>query len=83
MSYRRLGPLRHIIGTRLVSIGRSQTVVNFVGRIENDDLAFTSELLAAGGVNSVIDRRCQPSDVPDSLRYRGTTHARGNVIVTV
>lgn len=49
MSYRRPGPFKHIIGTRLVSIGRSQTVVNFVGRIENDDLAFTSELLSAGG----------------------------------
>jgi NADPH:quinone reductase-like Zn-dependent oxidoreductase len=42
-----------------------------------------SELLAAGTVRSVIDRRYELSEVPDALRYLGTTHARGKVVITM
>ena len=83
MSSRGLGPLKHVIGTRLSSLGRSQKVINFVAKIEKDDLAFMSELLAAGTVRSVIDRRYELSQLPDALRYLGTTHARGKVVITV
>jgi NADPH:quinone reductase-like Zn-dependent oxidoreductase len=83
MSAKGLGPLKHIIGTRLASIGRSQKVTFFVAKIEKDDLAFMSELLAAGTVRSVIDRRYELSQVPDALRYLGTTHARGKVVITM
>jgi NADPH:quinone reductase-like Zn-dependent oxidoreductase len=83
MSNKGLGPLKHIIGTRLKSIGRSQTATMFVAKIEKEDLAFMSELLAAGTVRSVIDRSYELSQVPDALRYLGTTHARGKVVITV
>jgi NADPH:quinone reductase-like Zn-dependent oxidoreductase len=83
MSNKGLGPLKHIIGTRLASIGRSQKVTNFVAKIEKEDLAFMSELLEAGKVKPVIDRRYDLSQVPDALRYLGTTHARGKVVITV
>jgi NADPH:quinone reductase-like Zn-dependent oxidoreductase len=83
MSSKGLGPLKHIIGTRLTSIGRSQTVTNFVAKIEKEDLAFMSGLLAAGKVRSVIDRRYELSQVADALRYLGTTHARGKVVITM
>jgi NADPH:quinone reductase-like Zn-dependent oxidoreductase len=83
MSNRGLGPLKHIIGTRLSSLGRGQKVINFVAKIEKEDLAFMSELLAAGTVRSVIDRRYELSQVPEALRYLGTTHARGKVVITM
>ena len=83
MSTRRLGPLKHIIGTRLASLGRSQEVVNFVAEITKEDLGLLAELLAVGEVKSVVDRRYQLSDVPEALRYLGTTHARGKVVITV
>jgi NADPH:quinone reductase-like Zn-dependent oxidoreductase len=83
MSNKGLGPLKHIIGTRLISIGRSQTVKLFVAKIEKEDLAFMGELLAAGKVMSVIDRRYELSQVGDALRYLGTTHARGKVVITM
>jgi NADPH:quinone reductase-like Zn-dependent oxidoreductase len=41
------------------------------------------ELLEGGKVRSVIDRRYDLSQVPDALRYLGTTHARGKVIITM
>lgn len=83
MSSKGLGPLKHIIGTRVFSAGRSQTVTNFLAKIEKEDLAFMSELLEAGKVRSVIDRTYDLSEVPDALRYLGTTHARGKVVITV
>jgi NADPH:quinone reductase-like Zn-dependent oxidoreductase len=64
-------------------MGRSQTVTFFVAKIEKDDLAFMAELLAAGKVRSVIDRRYELGQVGEALRYLGTTHARGKVVITV
>jgi NADPH:quinone reductase-like Zn-dependent oxidoreductase len=83
MSNMGLGPLKHIIGTRLTSIGRSQTVISFLAKIEKADLAVMSELLEAGKVRSVIDRRYELSHAPDALRYLGERHARGKVVLTV
>lgn len=83
MSARGLGPLKHLIGSRLTSLGRSQTVVNFVAKITKEDLAVMSELLANGTVKSVIDRRFELAQVPDALRYLGEGHARGKIVITV
>lgn len=83
MSARGLGPLKHLIGSRLTSLGRSQTVVNFVAKLTKEDLAVMSELLANGTVKSVIDRRFELAQVPDALRYLGEGHARGKIVITV
>jgi NADPH:quinone reductase-like Zn-dependent oxidoreductase len=81
MSARRLGPLKHIIGTRLTSIGRSQKVVNFVAQITAEDLDVMRQHLESGAVKSVIDRRYPLDEIADALNYLGTTHARGKVVV--
>jgi NADPH:quinone reductase-like Zn-dependent oxidoreductase len=47
------------------------------------DLAFMKELLEAGRVAPVIDRRYTLSEVPDALRYLAKGHARGKVVITV
>jgi NADPH:quinone reductase-like Zn-dependent oxidoreductase len=41
------------------------------------------ELLEAGTVKSVIDRRYQLHGVPEALRYLGTTHTRGKVVIVI
>ena len=41
------------------------------------------ELLEAGKVRSVIDRRYELSQTADALRYLGEGHARGKVVITV
>jgi NADPH:quinone reductase-like Zn-dependent oxidoreductase len=58
-------------------------VINFVAKITKEDLGVMQELLAAGKVTSVVDRRYELSDVPAALRYLGTTHARAKVVITV
>ena len=83
MSSRGLGPLSHMIVTRLASLGRSQTATFFVAKITKEDLAVLRELLEAGKVRPVIDRRYELSQVPDALRYLGEGHARGKIVITM
>ena len=47
------------------------------------DLAFVKELLEAGKVVPVIDRRYPLSEAAEALRYLGAGHARGKVVITV
>src|SRR5512133_2326364 len=61
MTYRGHGPLPHFVGTFLKSRGRSQKVTLFVAKITKEDLAFLCELLGAGTVKSVIDRKYELS----------------------
>ena len=49
----------------------------------NKDLDFMIELLEAGKVVPVIDRRCPLNEVPEALRYFGDGHPRGKVVITV
>jgi NADPH:quinone reductase-like Zn-dependent oxidoreductase len=83
MSAKGLGPLKHLIGTRVAAIGRGHKLVSFVAKIEKDDLALMADLLADGKVRSVIDRRYALSEIADALRYLGTTHARGKIVLTM
>jgi NADPH:quinone reductase-like Zn-dependent oxidoreductase len=78
-----LGPLSHVIGTRVAALGRSQTVKFFIAKINSEDLGYLGELLEAGTLKSVIDRRFALGDAADALRYLGEGHARGKVIITV
>ena len=82
MKARGLGPLPHIAAMRLASVGRSQKLTFFLAKITKEDLAFMSELLAAGKVKPVIDRRYELSRVPEALDYLGEGHARGKVVIT-
>ena len=47
------------------------------------DLQDLKELLEAGKLKPVIDRRYPLSEVPEALRYYGNGHARGKVVITV
>jgi NADPH:quinone reductase-like Zn-dependent oxidoreductase len=83
MTYRGLGPLPHIAGTIIKSRGRSQTVKFFVADVTTEDLVFLGELLEAGKVKAVIDRRYELSEASEALAYLGQGHARGKVVITV
>ena len=78
-----LGPLTHIVANFVLSIGRSQQVKFFVAKIEKDDLAALGDLLAAGTVKSIIDRRYELAEAVDALRYLGEGHAQGKIVLTV
>ena len=47
------------------------------------DHVFMKELLEAGKVTPVIDRRYKLSEVPEALRYLEEGHTRGKIVVTM
>jgi NADPH:quinone reductase-like Zn-dependent oxidoreductase len=53
----------------------------FLVRHPREDLGVLKELVEAGKVAPVIDRRFALSDVPDALRYQGEGHARGKIVI--
>jgi NADPH:quinone reductase-like Zn-dependent oxidoreductase len=48
-----------------------------------DDMRFLADLLGAGKVKPVIDRRYGLTQVPEAIRYLEEGHARGKVVITV
>ncbi len=52
-------------------------------KIDQKDLVILKELLEAGKVVPVIDRRYPLSEAAEALRYLGEEHARGKVVITV
>jgi NADPH:quinone reductase-like Zn-dependent oxidoreductase len=83
MKYSLLGPLKHMIGTLVEAIGRSQKVKLFMAKVETSDLAYMGELIENGKVRSVIDRRYPLNDAAEALRYLGQGHAQGKIILNI
>jgi NADPH:quinone reductase-like Zn-dependent oxidoreductase len=69
-----LGPWFSMTGSRMGFM---------MARINKKDLVFLKELLEAGKVVPVIDRRYPLSEVADAIRYLEEGHARGKVIITM
>ena len=80
---RLIGPLSHIVTVRLAALRSSRKVVNFVAQLNKADLRVLQELLEAGKVTPVLDRRYELSEVPEALRYLGEGHAKGKIVITV
>ncbi len=71
-----------LIGPLISMTGRNK-MGNLLARPNQKDLVFMKELLEAGKVKPVIDRRYPLSKVSEALRYYGEGHARGKVVITV
>jgi len=61
----------------------SQNFVMFVAKLRNEDLTILRELIVAGKVTPVIDRRYTLAEVPQAIRYLEEGHARGKVVITL
>jgi NADPH:quinone reductase-like Zn-dependent oxidoreductase len=82
MTNRLIGPIGHVVTTRLASSRSSQKVGFFLAKTNRADLMILRDLLETGKVVPVIDRRYDLSEVPEALRYLGEGHARAKVVVT-
>lgn len=72
------------VGTFGVQVARSfGAEVTGVCSTEGADLAVIRELMEAGRVTAVIDRRYRLREVPEAVRYLEQGHARGKVVITV
>ncbi len=66
-----------------ISMTGSQKMGNLLAKPNNADLAFVKDLLEAGKVVPVIDKRYPLSEVPEALRYLEEGHAMGKVVITI
>jgi NADPH:quinone reductase-like Zn-dependent oxidoreductase len=71
-----VGPLISMAGGRKMGIQKGRP-------FDKADVAFLKELIEAGKVTPVIDRRYPLSEVPEALRYQEEGHLRGKLVITV
>jgi NADPH:quinone reductase-like Zn-dependent oxidoreductase len=80
---RLLGPLGHIVRIKLAAkLGRRRAVF-FVAKPNRDDLATLRDLIEAGQVKPVIERRYELAQIAEAMRGMGEGHARAKIVVTV
>jgi NADPH:quinone reductase-like Zn-dependent oxidoreductase len=80
---RLIGPLGHIVKVRLAALRSSRKVAFLMAKFNKADMVVLQELLEAGKVTPVIDRRYELSEIADALQYMAEGHARGKVVITV
>jgi NADPH:quinone reductase-like Zn-dependent oxidoreductase len=78
-----IGALASLITALLLSRFRSRKLVTFLAKASEKDLTLLGELMQAGKVTPVIDRRYRLSEVAEAIRYLETGHARGKVVITM
>jgi NADPH:quinone reductase-like Zn-dependent oxidoreductase len=74
--------MRGLEGLLLSWVG-SRKFILFIAKLSTEDLTFIRDLMAAGKVTPVIDRRYGLSEAPEAVRYLEEGHARGKVVITV
>jgi NADPH:quinone reductase-like Zn-dependent oxidoreductase len=78
-----LGPLTDSIDAMLYSPFVSQKFMFLLADLNPQDLNVLRELIQAGKIKSVIDRRYELNEVPEAIRYLENGHARGKVVIAV
>jgi NADPH:quinone reductase-like Zn-dependent oxidoreductase len=67
----------------VISLAGSKQMGNLLMKPNKKDLDFMKELLEAGKVAPVIDRRYPLREAADAIRYLEEGHARGKVVISV
>jgi NADPH:quinone reductase-like Zn-dependent oxidoreductase len=75
--------LRDVLLQSLLSMVGSKKMCGFMAKLNKPDLLFLKDLLAAGKIVPVIDRRYPLSEVAEALSYLEEGHAKGKVVITV
>ncbi len=78
-----LGPLGHIVAVRLASLLSRRKVVFFVAKFNKPDMAVLRELVEAGKLTPVVEKRYALSEIAEALRYMGEGHVQGKLAITV
>jgi NADPH:quinone reductase-like Zn-dependent oxidoreductase len=72
-----------ILGGLISKIGSKKMGFMGIAKINQKDLVFLKELLEAGKIEPIIDRRYTLQEVPEAFRYFEEGHAKGKVIITL
>ena len=78
-----LGPLIGSIKGMMLAPFIEQRIEPLLANMTAEDLALLAELMRAGKLTPVIDRRYPLSEVPQAIEYLETGRARGKVMIAV
>ncbi|HET6207521.1 MAG TPA: NAD(P)-dependent alcohol dehydrogenase [Terracidiphilus sp.] len=65
----------------VLSLFVKQKLLGLHAKANREDLAILGDMINAGKITPVIDRRFRLTEVPDAIRYVETGHARGKVVI--
>ena len=71
-----------LLGPRMSETG-GRKMGAAMAKLNQKDLTFLKELLEAGKIVPVIDRRYSLSETAEALRYLGEGHAKGKIVITM
>ena len=74
--------MSNIFQLSLKSMG-SKNLKLMVTDVNQKDLLFIKDLLEAGKVKSIIDKRYPLNETSKAIRYLEEGHARGKIVITV
>jgi NADPH:quinone reductase-like Zn-dependent oxidoreductase len=74
------GSLTRILQASIIG---GKKITNFMAELNQKDLILMKELVEAGKVIPIIDRRYPLNEVAEAVRYYGKGHSRGKVVIKI
>jgi NADPH:quinone reductase-like Zn-dependent oxidoreductase len=77
------GPLIGVAGGLASAVFGSQRTVIWIAKVTGKDLADLTQLIEAGKVTPVIDRRYALAEASEALGHQGEGHTQGKIVITL